>query len=59
MASKRSKTYKAEINGVLFVEDGIIQVIVEDVEEPISLADFIADFNNKEVKISVGYKQEV
>lgn len=59
MASKRSKTYKAEINGVLLVEDGIIQVIVEDVEEPISLADFIADFNNKEVKISVGYKQEV
>lgn len=59
MASKMNKSYKAEISGILSIEDGIISVLVENVEESILLANFVEDFNDKEVKISIGYKQDV
>ena len=59
MVNKISKSYKAEISGVLNIEDGIIVVMVEDVETPVILSEFIEEFNDKDVKISVGYKKNI
>ena len=59
MASKMNKSFKAEITGVLNIEDDCITVLVEDVEEPVVLSQFIEDFNDKEVKISIGHKQDM
>lgn len=59
MASKMNKKYSAEITGILDIREDGIFVEVEDIEGAINLADFIADFNSKDIKIAVGYKQEV
>ena len=60
MASKINKKYACDIKGIISVDDGIITVEVEDVEEPIVLADFIKDFISKEdVKITVSYGEEL
>lgn len=60
MASKINKKYSCDIKGIISVDDGIITVEVEDVEEPIVLADFIKDFISKEdVKITVSYGEEL
>ena len=60
MASKINKKYACDIKGIISVDDGIITVEVEDVEEPIVLADFIKDFVGKpDVKISVAYGEEL
>ena len=60
MASKINKKYSCDIKGIISVDDGIITVEVEDVEEPIVLADFIKDFVGKsDVKISVAYGEEL
>lgn len=54
-----SKKYSATITGVLDLSDGIVKVCIEDVEEPVILADFIEDFADKEVKISVSYGDDL
>ena len=59
MASKMNKSYRAEITGILSIENETISILVEDVETPISLCDFIKDFSDKEVKISIGYKEDI
>ena len=60
MASKINKKYACDIKGIISVDDGIITVEVEDVEEPIVLADLIKDFIGKpDVKISVSYGEEL
>ena len=59
MGNKINKRYKAEISGVLNIEDGIIVVMVEDVETPVILSEFIEEFNDKDVEISVGYKKNI
>ena len=60
MASKINRKYSCDVKGIINVEDGIITVEVEDVDEPIVLADFINDFVGKpNVKISVGYGEEL
>lgn len=60
MASKINKKYSCDIKGIISVDDGIITVEVEDVEDPIVLADFIKDFVGKsDVKISVAYGEEL
>ena len=59
MASKMSKSYKAEIAGILDIEDNIISILVEDTETPIYLCEFIEDFCDKDVKISISYRQEI
>ena len=59
MASKINKKYSADIKGVLSIEDGIITIQVEDIDEPIVLADFIKDFAEKEIKIVVSYGEEL
>ena len=54
-----NKSYKAEISGVLIIEDGIIMVMIEDTEHPVVLSEYINEFNDKEVKISVCHKKDV
>lgn len=58
MATKIKKNFGASIIGVLNIsEDGIISVDVEDIGE-VAIADFISEFADKEVKISVTYSDE-
>lgn len=60
MASKINRKYSCDIRGIISADDGIVTVEVEDVEEPIALADFIKDFIGKpDVKISVSYGEEL
>lgn len=60
MASKINKKYSCDVKGLISVDDGIITVEVEDVEEPVVLADFIKDFVGKpDVKIAVSYGEEL
>ena len=60
MASKINKKYSCDVKGLISVDDGIITVEVEDVEEPVVLADFIKDFVGKpDVKIAVLYGEEL
>ena len=60
MASKINRKYSCDIKGIIDTEDGIITVEVEDVAEPVVLADFIKDFVGKpDVKISVSYGEEL
>lgn len=57
--SKIIKKFGAGITGVLNIEDGIITVQVEDVTDPVVLSEFIKEFSEKEIKISVTYGQEI
>ena len=60
MASKINRKYSCDIKGIISTDDGIITVEVEDVAEPVILADFIKDFVSKpDVKISVAYGEEL
>ena len=60
MASKINKKYSCDVKGLISADDGIITIEVEDVDEPIVLADFIKDFVGKpDVKISVSYGEEL
>ena len=44
MASKINRKFSCDIRGTISTDDGIITIEVEDVDEPIVLADFIKDF---------------
>ena len=60
--AKIKKGFTAEVTGLLNIDlddSNRIFVEVEDVEDPIDLAEFISEFNGKDVKISVAYKQEM
>lgn len=60
MASKINRKYSADIKGIISVDDGIITVEVEDMDEPIVLADFIKDFVGKpDVKVTISYGEEL
>lgn len=59
MASKINKKYSADIKGILDIENDKLEIEVEDIENPINLAKFFADFKGKEVKISITYGEEI
>lgn len=60
MASKINRKFSCDIRGTISIDDGIITIEVEDVDEPIALADFIKDFVGKpDVKVSVSYGEEL
>ena len=44
MASKINKKYSADIKGILDIEDDKLEIEVEDIENPINLVKFFADF---------------
>lgn len=58
MASKINKTFAGNITGLLDIREDGIFVEVEDVDTPISLAEFFAEFNGKEVTVKIGNKVE-
>lgn len=58
MASKINKTFAGSITGILDIRDDGIYVEVEEIDSPISLADFFSEFNNKDVTIKIGNKVE-
>lgn len=47
MASKVNRKYSCDVKGMISTDDGIITIEVEDMEEPVVLADFIKDFVGK------------
>ena len=58
--SKINSKYSCDIKGIISTDNGIITVEVEDVDEPVVLADFIKDFVGKpDVKIAVSYGEEL
>ena len=57
--SNLNRKYCANITGILTLDDGIPTLIVEDHQDPIVLADFINDFKDRMVKISVSYAEEL
>lgn len=61
MASKKiNRKYSCDVKGLISTDDGIITIEVEDMEEPVVLADFIKDFVGKpDVKISVSYGEKL
>lgn len=63
MASKVNRKYSCDVKGVkgmISTDDGIITIEVEDMEEPVVLADFIKDFVGKpDCKVSVSYGEEL
>lgn len=59
MASKINKKYSADVKGVMSIDDGIVTVEVEDMNDPVILADLFKDFADKDVKISISYGEEL
>nr|DAW20572.1 MAG TPA: YonK protein [Caudoviricetes sp.] len=58
--SKINRKYACDVKGLISADDGIITIEVEDMDEPVVLADFIKDFVGKpDVKISVSYGEEL
>lgn len=56
--SKINKKYTLNIKGMLYVEDDIISVEIEDTGELVSIASFLSDFDNKECTLTVAYAEE-
>lgn len=54
-----TKKYSLSANGILDIEDGIVGIENPDSGELIQLADLFEDFNNKSVKISINYDEDV
>lgn len=58
LASKVSKRSSANIKGILEITGDKIIVHVEDISEAFVLADFIREFDGKEVRISIAHSEE-
>lgn len=50
--AKVSKKKSFSAKGVLTIEDNQIMIEVEDIDEPLNLAEYLADFSDQEVSIS-------
>ncbi|MDD3041305.1 hypothetical protein [Bacteroides sp.] len=59
MASKVSKRSVANIKGILEHENGVLQIRVEDIETPYVLSDFLKDFVDLEVRMSVVHMEDL
>ena len=59
MAAKVKKKSALTIKGVYNIEDGKIFVEIEDVDEPIDLADVSAEYQGKEVAITITQDTEI
>lgn len=59
LASKVNKKMSFDAKGILDLTDGIIKIEVEDMDEPLVLADFIKEFDSREIKVTVAYGQEL
>jgi len=59
LASKINKKFALNIEGILSLQDGFFVLEVEDVDEPVSLAELAKDFDSKKVKIAINYAEEL
>lgn len=59
MASKVSKRSSANIKGILELENGVLQIRVEDVEKPYILSDFLKEFVDLEVRMAVVHAEDL
>jgi len=58
--SKILRSYSTSISGVLSIDrENGMTILVEDCEDPISLANFFADFNNSNVTVEVSWKANI
>jgi hypothetical protein len=59
-ASKVNKKSTISINGVLDItDDGVMNVLVEDIADPFLLHELFAEYKNKEVKINIAYGEDL
>lgn len=60
MASKINKKYTTDVRGILSIDsDQKMTVEVEDITDPVDLAELFSDFENKDVKITIAYAEEL
>ncbi|MEG3007039.1 MAG: hypothetical protein RR806_06180 [Oscillospiraceae bacterium] len=59
MASKITKKMNTSVEGILDLTDGFIKFEVEDVDDPVLLAELIKEFNGKKIKITAAYGEEL
>lgn len=59
MASKINKKMNTSIEGILDLTDGIVKLEVEDIDDPVVLADLIKEFNGKKIKVTASYGEEL
>lgn len=59
MAAKIQSKYTVQANGILHIQDNQVFVENDDTGEYISLISLFADFNNKDVKLSIAYGEEL
>lgn len=59
MAAKIQSKYTVQANGILHIQDNQVFVENDDTGEYISLISLFADFNDKDVKLSIAYGEEL
>lgn len=59
MASKVNKRSSANIKGILEIENGVLQIRVEDIEKPYILSDFLKEFVDLEVRMAVVHAEDL
>lgn len=57
--SNKKKGFDAKIEGILNIDNDIIEIEDENCGEITKLSDFIREFDGKDVKISVTYASEI
>ena len=59
MAAIIQSQYTVQAYGILHIQDNQVFVENDDTGEYISLISLFADFNNKDVKLSIAYGEEL
>lgn len=59
MAAKIQSKYTVQANGILHIQDNQVFVENDDTGEYIPLISLFADLNNKDVKLSIAYGEEL
>lgn len=54
--SNITKKHTVNIKAIMTVEDKIVNIQTEDMEEPVSISEFVKDFDGREVSIAVAEK---
>lgn len=57
--AKVNKKMSFDAKGILDLTNGVIKIEVEDMDNPLVLADLIKEFDGREVKITIAYGEEL
>lgn len=52
------KKYNLSAQGILVVENGVIGVEIADTGEFVNMAELLADFRDKTIKLSISYDED-